>query len=231
MPTVLVTGANRGIGLEFVRQYAEDGARVLAACRDPQGATALGDLTRETSGRVQVLPLDVASDASVAALAAAVGAEPIDILIANAGIMGPQDQQQPGRLDFDGWLETLSVNALGPVRVASALHANLKAGRAKRLVAITSGMGSIGGASGGYFAYRSSKAALNMAWRNLAFAWKSEGMICVAMSPGWVQTDMGGAGADLTPAQSVSAMRRLIDDFGPKDSGRFVGSRGDDVEW
>lgn len=231
MTTVLVTGANRGIGLEFVRQCAEAGDRVVATCRDPEAAAELQALAAGSVGRVRILALDVASDASVRRFKTELGGEPIDILVANAGVMGPSRQHQPGDLDFEGWLDTLSVNVLGPVRVAEAVQANLRAGQGRKAVAITSGMGSIGGTNGGYFAYRSSKAALNMAWRNLAHAWRGDGMICVAMSPGWVRTDMGGPGAELTPAQSVGAMRKLIDRFALRDSGRFVSVKGDDVAW
>jgi NAD(P)-dependent dehydrogenase (short-subunit alcohol dehydrogenase family) len=145
--------------------------------------------------------------------------------------MGPERQHRPVDLDFDGWLHTLSVNALGPARVAAAFQANLKAGREKKLIAITSGMGSTADADGGYLAYRSSKAALNNAWKNLAIALRPDKITCVAMSPGWVKTDMGGAGAELTPEQSVSQMRRLIAGFTAKDSGRFVGVKGADVAW
>ncbi|MFL5296616.1 MAG: SDR family oxidoreductase [Phenylobacterium sp.] len=231
MPTVLVTGANRGIGLEFARQYADDGWKVIAACRDPAKAGDLKALDQGARGEVRVVQMDVASDASVAAAKAAVGDTPVDILIANAGVMGPQRQHQPGKLDFPGWLETLSVNALGPVRVADAFLPNLRAGRDKKLIAITSGMGSTAESGGGYLAYRASKAALNNAWVGLSIALKSDGFVCVVMSPGWVKTDMGGAGAELTPAQSVGAMRKLIAGFGKVDSGRFVGWKGEDIAW
>jgi NAD(P)-dependent dehydrogenase (short-subunit alcohol dehydrogenase family) len=231
MSTVLVTGANRGLGLEFVRQYAAAGDTVIAACRKPAAARELEALAAASDGRVSMPAVDVASDASVAELKGTVGDQPIDILVANAGVMGPPRQQQPGKLDFPGWLETLSVNALGPVRVAEAFLPNLRAGREKKLIAITSGMGSTGASPGGYFAYRSSKAALNNAWVGLSAALKGDRIVCVAMSPGWVKTDMGGAGAELTPAKSVGALRALIDRFTLKDTGRFVGHRGEDIEW
>jgi NAD(P)-dependent dehydrogenase (short-subunit alcohol dehydrogenase family) len=231
MPAVLVTGANRGIGLEFVRQYAEAGDQVIAACRDPAGAKDLAGIAQRSGGRVRIVAFDVAGDASAEALKRALDGEPLDIVIANAGVMGPQRQQQPDDLDFEGWLQTLSVNTLGPIRTAQAALPSLQAGHEKKLIAITSGMGSTAETGGGYFAYRASKAALNNAWRNLAQALRGDRIVCVAMSPGWVKTDMGGAGAQLTPQQSVSAMRRLIAGFTPKDSGRFVGYGGDDIPW
>jgi NAD(P)-dependent dehydrogenase (short-subunit alcohol dehydrogenase family) len=231
MPTVLVTGANRGIGLEFVRQYAKAGDRVIAVSRHPDQARELAAIAGRADGRVSTPAADVADDASMAALKAQVGDQPIDVVVANAGVMGPERQHQPGKLDFAGWLETLSTNTLGPMRTAEAFLPNLKAGREKKLIAITSGMGSTAEAGGGYLAYRSSKAALNNAWRNLAPALRKDGITAVVLSPGWVKTDMGGAGAELTPEQSVSAMRRLIAGFTPKDAGRFLGVRGADVAW
>lgn len=231
MQTVLITGANRGIGLEFARQYADAGDRVIAVARRPDAARALRALADNSGGRVSVHAGDVASDDSIRALKAAVGEAPIDIVIANAGVMGPERQHRPDGLDFDGWLQTLSTNTLGPVRTAEAFLPNLKAGKGKRLIAITSGMGSTADTGGGYLAYRSSKAALNNAWRNLAIALRGDGIVCVVMSPGWVKTDMGGAGAGLSPQQSVSALRRQIEGFGPKDSGRFADVKGGDIAW
>ena len=231
MSTVLVTGANRGIGLEFVRQYAEAGDRVIAVCRNPAAAQDLAAIAAHADGRVAIHAADVGDDAAIAALKREVGDQPIDLLVANAGVMGPDRQHRLDDLDVPGWLQTLSVNTLGPVRTAQAFLPNLKAGEGKTLIAITSGMGSTAESGGGYFAYRASKAALNNAWRNLAIALQREAIVCVAMSPGWVKTDMGGAGAELTPEQSVSAMRRLIAGFTPKDAGRFLGVRGADVAW
>jgi NAD(P)-dependent dehydrogenase (short-subunit alcohol dehydrogenase family) len=140
MTTVLVTGANRGIGFEFVRQYANDGARVVACARRPNDAKELLDLAAAASGRVAVHELDVASAKSVANLAAELALQPIDILINNAGVYGGT-HQQPGDIDYDAWMRTLSVNTLGPVRVTEALRPNLTKGREKKIVAITSGMG------------------------------------------------------------------------------------------
>ena len=232
MATVLVTGANRGIGLEFVRQHTAAGDRVIAVSRDPAEAHALAAIALRSGGRVTTPAGDVTDDASMAALAAQVGDRPIDIVIANAGVMGPERQHQPGKLDFDGWLRTLSTNTLGPVRTAEAFLPNLRAGAGKKLIAITSGMGSTGGEKGGgYLAYRSSKAALNNAWKNLSIALRGDGIVAVAMSPGWVKTDMGGAGAELTAEESVSAMRRLIGGFTARDSGRYVSHRGADIAW
>ena len=231
MATILVTGANRGIGLEFVRQYAEAADAVIAVARGPASARELAAIAERSDGRVSVLRADVGDDAAMAALGRELGDRPIDIVVANAGVMGPERQARLSDLDIAGWLDTLSVNTLGPIRTAQAALSNLKAGQGRVLIAITSGMGSTAQAGGGYLAYRASKAALNNAWRNLALSLKSDGITCVAMSPGWVKTDMGGAGAQLTPEQSVSRMRRLIAAFRPKDTGRFVDTAGTDVPW
>lgn len=228
--TVLITGANRGLGLEFVRQYAAEGARVLACARHPGEAKALLDLAAASKGKVTVHPLDVASDASVTHLAADIGAEPIDVLINNAGVYGGEHQRL-GDVDYETWIRTLNVNTLGPVRVVEALRANLAKGRAKKAVAITSAMGSNTRHDGAALIYRSSKAALNNAMRGLSIALKADGIVVVPMHPGWVQTDMGGASAPLTPAQSVTEMRRVIADLTPTDSGRYINYDGSEIPW
>ncbi|THD80999.1 MAG: SDR family oxidoreductase [Phenylobacterium sp.] len=230
MTTVLVTGANRGIGLEFVRQYAGEGAEVLACCRDPAGAGELAALAAARGGRVRVLALDVADAGSIAALKAALDGQAIDILVNNAGISGPR-RQSADEIDGEGWLETFRVNTLAPVLVAQALHANLKAGTEKKLAAITSQLGSIAGNSGGRYAYRSSKAALNDVMRGLSRDWAGEGILVGIYHPGWVQTDMGGAGAPVTPAQSVRGLRQRIAELTPAISGAFRDYAGAPLPW
>ena len=227
MSTVVISGANRGIGLEFARQYAADGARVVAGCRDPDGATELASLP----GDITILPLDVADDASVAAFAKAAGNAPVDILIANAGVWGGQREQQFGTLDFDNWAHVLSVNTLGPMRLAQGFADRVRAAPAGRMAALTSGMSSTAETSGGHLAYRSSKAALNNAWRNLAIAMKPSGVACTVIDPGWVKTDMGGDAARLTPEQSVTGMRAVIADLTPETSGRFLRWDGKESAW
>lgn len=227
MNTVVVAGASRGIGLEFARQYAADGWRVIAGCRDPEGAAEL----RAIPGEVEIHALDVADDASVAAFRDAVGARAVDLLLAVAGVFGGDRQHRPGEIDFPAWLDTLSVNTLGPVRVLDALLPNLKAGQGRRFVAITSGMGSTAENGGGYIAYRSSKAALNNAVKTLSLALREDRIVCVALNPGWVKTEMGGPSARLTVEQSVTAMRQRIAGYGMDDSGRFLSWDGKEFEW
>lgn len=228
--TVLVTGANRGLGLEFVRQYAAAGARVCACARVPAEAGTLLDLAAGSKGKITVHPLDVASEASVDHLKSDLADQSIDILINNAGVYGG-DNQGPGNLDYAAWTRTLNVNTLGPVRVLLALRPNLAKGHDKKAIAITSGMGSTARHDGGALIYRSSKAALNNAFHGLSIALKSEGLIVALMHPGWVKTDMGGTNASLTPDTSIAAMRKVIDALKAQDSGRYINYDGSEIPW
>ncbi len=228
--TVLITGANRGLGLEFVRQYAAEGARVLACARHPGEAKALIDVAAKSNGRVTVHPLDVSSAASVAHLAGEVANEPVDILINNAGVYGG-DHQRAGDLDYDAWIRTLAINTLGPVRVLEALKGNLLKAKTRKAIAITSAMGSTARHDGGALIYRSSKAALNNAMHGLALAFKGDGITVVPMHPGWVRTDMGGSGAPLSPEQAVGHMRKVIAGLKPADSGRYINYDGSEIAW
>lgn len=226
MLTVLVTGANRGIGLEFVRQYAADGWRVHAACRDPDKAAEL----RAITGDVRLHRLDVTDEGQLAALETSLAGEPIDILINNAGVRGLGDRI--GSTEVAGWLETLHVNAIAPVRVSERLIANLERGQRKLIVNITSRLGSIAeNSSGGSYAYRSSKAALNMAAKSMSVDLKDRGIAVVVFHPGWVQTDMGGSGAPVTPPESVSGMRAKIAKLTAADSGQFFNYNGQPIPW
>ena len=224
MTTVVISGANRGLGLEFARRYADDGAQVIAGARDPAAATELSAI-----GGVAVHPLEVRDNASVAAFRRAVGERPVDVLIANAG--AGDRGQRPGRFDFESWLDLFDTNSLGPVRLAQAFLPNLKAGHAKKLVAITSILGSTATHSGDMFAYRASKAALNNAWAGLAAALKGDGIVCLPLHPGWVKTDMGGAGADIDAATSVRGMMAQIAEAGPDQSGVFAAYDGRALPW
>ena len=208
MNTVLIAGANRGLGLEFVRQYVADDWEVIAGCREPAAATELTALSAASDGRVRVHAVDVADGASVARFHDAVGATAIDVLIAGAGVFGGQAQDF-GSVDFDAWEQALRVNTVGPVRVAQAFAAELRATAGAKLVAITSQLGSIEASHGGMIAYRSSKAALNAAWKSVGLALAGQGVGTLLLHPGWVKTDMGGANAPLTPAVSVAGMRRV----------------------
>lgn len=223
-PTVLITGANRGLGLEFARQYAADGWKVIGTARTPERADALNTLS------VEVLQLDVANQASVDALAESLEGRPIDLLINNAGIFPRYNKIE--EVDFDDYSRTLAVNTLGPVRVTRALLPNLRLGEEKKVVNITSRLGSIGlNDSGAYYGYRESKAALNMYTKTLALELGPEGFTCLTVHPGWVKTDMGGANANLTPEESISGMRAVIEKLGPADTGTYWSYSGEEVPW
>ena len=231
MSTVLVTGASRGLGLEFARQYAADGWKVYAACRAPADAAALQKLEAGSGGHVEVIALDVTDGASVRSAAAELAGIPIDLLVNNAGIGSPR-QQKLGSLDYAAWQRVLDTNTLGPMRVTEAFLANVEKGQQKKIVTITSGMGSIeDNGSGGSYAYRSSKAAVNMVVKSLSIDLAARGITCIVMNPGWVRTDMGGAGGQLSPEQSISAMRKVIAGLKPADSGKFFNHNGKQYPW
>jgi NAD(P)-dependent dehydrogenase (short-subunit alcohol dehydrogenase family) len=231
MPSTLITGANRGLGLEFARRYLADDWQVYASCRDLGSASELRRMADGSGGKLRVLTMDVSNLASVRGAAAALKGKPIDLLLNNAGIGGPRGQTI-GNVDYETWARVLDVNTLGPMRVAEAFVNNVAHSERKLIVTITSGMGSIAdNSSGSAYAYRSSKAAVNMVMRSLAIDLASRGIICVVINPGWVQTDMGGQHAHLTPAESVAAMRRLIDKLGPATTGKFFNYDGREYAW
>jgi NAD(P)-dependent dehydrogenase (short-subunit alcohol dehydrogenase family) len=229
--TTLVTGANRGLGLEFARQYAADGWRVYAGCRSPAEATDLLEVAAGSGGLVETLELDVTDACSVRAAATGIRGEPIDLLINNAGVNSPKGQRI-GDLDYAAWLRVLDTNALGPMRVVEAFLENVTQGGEKKIVTITSGMGSIGdNRSGGSYAYRSSKAAVNMVMKSLSLDLAPRGIACVVMNPGWVRTDMGGTGGKLEPRESIAAMRKVIAKLKQSDSGKFLNYNGKSYPW
>ena len=231
MPSVLITSANRGLGLEFAVQYLAAQWQVYGACREPQAADKLQQLARKDPQRLRILAMDVTDAASVAAATERVGERGIDLLINSAGISGPSGQRT-GRVDYGSWMQVLDVNTLGPMRVTEAFIEHLSRSERKLIVTITSGMGSIAdNTSGGSIAYRSSKAAVNMAMRSAAIDLRSRGITCVLVNPGWVRTDMGGPNATLPVDASVSAMRALIERLGASQSGRFFNYDGREYPW
>jgi NAD(P)-dependent dehydrogenase (short-subunit alcohol dehydrogenase family) len=227
MPSVLISGASRGLGLEFVRQYAGEGWQVHAACRDPDNAKAL----QAIDGEIVIHQLEATEKASLDALALAVKSLALDVLIANAGVSGPRGMT-PEMLDRDSWLETLAVNTIAPVALAGTLRRNLERGKQKKVVAISSRLGSVASNdSGGLYVYRSAKAALNAAWKSLSIDWRDAGMICTVLHPGWVATDMGGPAADLQPPESVAALRKVIAGLTAAKSGKFFSYDGGEIPW
>lgn len=228
--TVLITGANRGIGLEFVRQYVEDGWTVMATARNPGGAEDLRALARRHGDPVRVLEMDVASEESVTRAQQGLRGEQIDLLINNAGVMGGGGSIH--KVGPDEVRRVLETNLLGPYRVTRALLPCVQRGRGRKIVFITSLMGSMGdGPSGGSYPYRLSKAALNMLGANLAAELRGRGIISVLLHPGWVMTRMGGPSAPTSVEESVRGMRAVISRLAPEDSGKFFHAQGHELPW
>jgi NAD(P)-dependent dehydrogenase (short-subunit alcohol dehydrogenase family) len=231
MPSALITGANRGLGLEFARQYLANGWRVYAACRDPGSAFELRRLAAESDHKLWIMALDVTDHASVKAAAVELEGQAIDLLINNAGIGGARGQTI-GNIDYKAWEKIFDVNTMGPMRVSEALVDHVARSDRKLIVTLTSGIGSIAdNTSGGAIAYRSSKAAVNMVMRSLAIDLAPRSITCVVVNPGWVRTDMGGPHATLTPAESVMRLRSLIETLGPAQSGKFFNYNGREYAW
>src|SRR5713101_2205229 len=229
MPSIMITSANRGLGLEFVRQYAADGWRIFAACRIPDAADDLHKLARTHS--VTVFPMDVTDLSSIRHAAAGLNDESIDVLVNSAGIIG-KPGQRTGNIDYESWQQVLNVNTMGPLRVTEAFVEQVARSERKVVVTITSGLGSLtDNTSGGSIPYRSSKAAVNMAMRSAAIDLAARGIACVLVNPGWVKTDMGGPGAPLTPSESVAALKSLIATLGLAHSGKFFHYDGREYAW
>jgi NAD(P)-dependent dehydrogenase (short-subunit alcohol dehydrogenase family) len=231
MSSVLITSANRGLGLEFAAQYLADGWHVYAACRRPSSAEKLQRLAQDQKDRIEFLAMDVTDVASVRRAAASIHDAAIDVLINSAGIIGAPNQTV-GNMDYEAWAEVLNVNTMGPLRVIEAFTDHVARSARKLIVTITSGMGSLAdNTSGGSIAYRSSKAAVNMVMRSVAIDLASRGITCVLLNPGWVKTDMGGPNATITAAKSVAALRRTIAGLGPVQSGKFFHYDGRPYAW
>ncbi len=231
-PTVLITGANRGIGLELARQYAERGWRVIATARRPAEANALAAIATAHPG-VSIEPLDVTDAAAVAALARKYEGRPIDVLINNAGITGPRGQA-PGSLDYDAYRHVLETNTIAPLRLAEAFLPNIASSTQKKIVTLSSSEASITQVNSprGYW-YRSSKAAVNMLMRNLAFELKERGITVALVNPGPVDTDMmKGVRMPLQePAEAVAKVIGIIDRLTPEKTGRFWDYQGGELPW
>ena len=224
MPSVFVTGASRGLGLEFVRQYAASGWNVTAACRNPSNASELAELGVET------VTLDLSDGTSILRAAETLAGRGFDVLLSNAGIYG--EGQQFGHIAEDEWERVFYVNAIAPLKLAEAFLPHVMAGQKKLMVFLTSRMGSIAdNSSGGSYIYRSSKAALNAAVKSLSIDLAPRGITTLLLHPGWVRTDMGGPNATLTPARSIEGMRRLIDQAEHGQKLKFLDYTGQDLPW
>jgi NAD(P)-dependent dehydrogenase (short-subunit alcohol dehydrogenase family) len=241
MTTVFISGANRGIGLEHVRQALKCGDQVIAGARLPASSDDLGALAREFGAALRVETLDVASPGSIAAVADRLAGVPIDVLINNAGIYGnPDAPSYPGGvpaqslsgMDYDLWDRTLKINLIGPFRLTAALLPNLRLGDRKLVVMMSSDLGSIANNTlGTSHAYRSSKAALNMLTRGLAIDLKDDGVTLISMAPGWTRTALGGEGGHWSVEESVDRQRDVLGKVTQADSGRFIDLTGKIVAW
>ncbi|NNC73571.1 MAG: SDR family oxidoreductase [Sphingomonadaceae bacterium] len=221
MPTLLVTGANRGLGLEFASQYSADGWTVIGTAREPDKATELGALDN-----CATMQLDVADADSVDSFMNALGDRPLDLFISNAGTYGSRE------VDRGDWRKTLEVNTIAPTMLALRLKPNVMASERKKMAVLTSKMGSMtDNGSGGAIIYRSSKAAVNAAWKSLAIDFEDDGIAVVMLHPGWVQTDMGGPNALIDTKTSVSGMREVIGDLDLNSSGRFLAYDSAEIGW
>lgn len=222
MPTILITGANRGLGLEFVRQFAAEGWRVIATVRDPLAGKPASDAGAE------VYVADVADEASIKRLKAGLAGVELDILLNNAGVYG--ENQAFGGVDAEAFLKVVRINTLGPLKMAEAFADQLT-GR-KIIASVSSMMGSVAeNNSGNYYAYRASKAALNMVTKSLALDLKEKGVTAIVLSPGWVRTDMGGPNAPLDPPTAIAGMRAVLAKVGLGDSGKFFHFDGSELPW
>lgn len=230
MPTLVLTGASRGLGLEFARQYAQDGWQVHAACRNPQGS-AIAELAK-AHPNITLHALDVTDFGRMKALAQELSSLAIDLLLNNAGIYGKKEVQNFGALDENEWLSVFRVNTVAPIKMTEAFLPLVQKSEGKTIAAVSSEMGSIGdNAMGGAMLYRTSKAALNMALKNLSLELAAQGIKVLTLHPGWVRTDMGGQEASLSPDESVRGMRKVIAQSTMADSGRFLAWDGRALPW
>ncbi|MEM7077640.1 MAG: SDR family oxidoreductase [Pseudomonadota bacterium] len=229
MDSVLITGANRGIGLELAKRYAASGARVFATCRIPQQAQALRALAADAAN-VSVHALEVTDGAAVDALRAELADVSLDVLINNAGIMGGE-RQGVSDMDYAAWAEAFAVNTMAPFRLLAALRGNLQRASRPRAVTLSSQMGSLARKSAGAHAYRSSKAAVNKVMQVLALELQADGIIVCPVHPGWVRTDMGGQSASISVEESAQGLIDLIDGLEMAHSGRFWTWDGTEHPW
>ncbi|WP_162047905.1 SDR family oxidoreductase [Vibrio taketomensis] len=230
MSTVLITGANRGLGLEFVRQYAAMGWQVLATCRTPEKAELLGQLTMEYP-QVKLIKLDVTNEDEINLLATQLIGQAIDHLILNAGVLG-EDCAKLGEMTQAKWLEVLTINTVAPALLIQALQDNVAASEHKTIIGISTRVASLGdNSSGNMYSYRTSKAALNQILVSAAQNLREQAVKTLAIHPGWVQTDMGGDSATFTPQESVAGIISVAQNLTLEESGSFRVFDGSTIEW
>jgi len=230
--TILITGANRGLGLEFATQFAADNWRIIACCRQPDHAESLHTLKNTYEDQLLVHKLDLSDFAAIDRLADTLHGETIDLIINNAGVYPPALQGEFGRINYDAWLETFRINTLAPLKMAEAFVTHLERSRLKMFAIITSKMGSIAdNGRGGSYPYRTSKVAVNMVAKSLAIDLAPRHITTILLHPGWVRTRMGGPGALISAQQSVAGMRAVLNRVTPHDSGKFFAYDGQLIPW
>jgi len=240
MPSVLITGANRGLGLEFTRQYLKDGWEVHAFCRQPDNAAELSAMVAESRGDIQLREMDIGNKEQIEAAAKELKGLPIDLLINNAGIAdgygrGVYEMKEDPDIqnyDFAFWEEMMRINTLAPAKIIGAFLENIRAGGQKKIASLSSGLGSITNlAWAGKYGYCASKAGLNMVSKGLAEWLKPENIMVISLSPGWTRTAMGGPQATNSAEESVSGMRHVISGLTLAETGRFWNFDGEELPW
>lgn len=232
MPTILITGANRGIGLELTRQYAADGWTVHACCRSPENARDLNKLAGRSKGAIQMHLLDVTNGMQRESLAAQLQGESIDLLLNNAGISGGWHGQSFGHSDTKTWEQAFLINTIAPMQIMETFIDNVAVSERRLIVNMSSKMGSMAdNGSGGSYVYRSSKAALNAITVSAARDLTHKGITVIAQHPGWVRTDMGGPNGELSVEEAAATLRHNFNALTLVDSGRFIDIDGADIPW
>lgn len=227
-PTILITGTNRGIGLEFTQQYAADGWNVIACCRDPHSSPALQALA-SAHNNIEIIALDVANFTQINAVALQLENRKIDVLLNNAGVY---PESSLGNIDYDEWATAFKVNTMAPLKMAEAFMSNIAASELKKIATLSSKMGSLDdNTSGGSYIYRSSKTAVNMVMKSLAIDAKPHDIAVVTLHPGWVQTDMGGPNGLVNTQTSVTGLRKVIANVSLANSGKFIAYDGKEIAW
>jgi NAD(P)-dependent dehydrogenase (short-subunit alcohol dehydrogenase family) len=228
--TILITGSNRGIGLELCKQYAEAGWQVHACCRQPENASALSQLASENS-RVTVHALDVSNEQQISELAQSLNSVSIDILLNNAGVYGQGDAYF-GNADVDQWLDCFRINTIAPLKIMEAFVNHIAASKHKTIATMSSKMGSMAdNGSGGSYVYRSSKAAINAVMTSAAIDLKPKNIKVAILHPGWVKTDMGGPNAEISTGQCVTQVRQILENLTLESSGGFFDIDGSVIPW
>ena len=228
--SILITGTNRGIGLEFVKHYLKNNENVIATYRNKKSAKDLLEL-KNTTNNLSLFELDVSNPNSINEFAIKITDQPVDIFINNAGVFGPRNNEF-GNFNAKEWLDVFNINTIAPLLITQKILKNLRLGKNKKLVFISSKVGSIEeNTGGGMYIYRSSKTALNQVIKSLSIDFKDENFIVAALHPGWVQTDMGGPNALIDTKTSIKGMAGVIDSLVLKNSGRFYNYDGSSIPW